>query len=79
MKNWKIIQRKFNGIISGFIFKELERVPEYNEHLYYCYKRHLFVFWKLKRIIDQKMYDNLSNRIKTDGYNIRDLYIHDNF
>ena len=79
MKNWKIVQRKFNGIMTGFLFNKLERTPQYNENLYYCYKRNWLFFWKLKRVIDQKMYDNLSSRIKADGYNIRDLYIHSNF
>ena len=47
--------------------------------VYLCYRRYWFFFWKLKKIMTQQNYDKLCKMVENNGYNVRELFKHDNF
>ena len=78
MYTWKIIKGTYLKQ-DNKIDEMIDNTARLGDTLYYCYRRHWFFFWKLKRILNQQNYDRLCENVNFDGHNVRELYNHVNF
>lgn len=87
MSNWKIVkvnyvdQDKLINKLTNYYISHINSIGDVHlgDPLYFCYRKHWGLFWKLRRILNQYDYNMLCENVAHDNCDVRELFCHVNF